>query len=212
MKRIVFWFDVISPFAYLAFERLPRALEGCSYEVSYRPVLFAGLLSHWGQKGPAEIEPKRAWTFRHVAWFAHSQQIPIQTPDPHPFNPLAQLRLMLAAGTARDMPNRRVVELAMRHVWRGGGDPNDASRLQALAQAVAPRRDPKGDDVKRELRELTDEAITRGIFGVPTFDLDGRLFWGVDALPMLRAALQGDPWFDGPEWDAAGMARRGVTR
>jgi 2-hydroxychromene-2-carboxylate isomerase len=212
MKRIVFWFDVISPFAYLAFERLPQALEGCSYEVSYRPLLFAGVLNHWGQKGPAEIEPKRAWTFRHVAWLAHTHRIPIQTPEAHPFNPLALLRLALAAGTAGDMPNRRVVELLMRHVWRGGGDPNDAARLQALAQAVAPRRDPKGDDVKRELRELTDEAIARGVFGVPTFDLDGRLFWGVDALPMLRAALQRDPWFDGPEWDAAGAVRRGVTR
>ncbi|MBP6320444.1 MAG: DsbA family protein, partial [Rubrivivax sp.] len=62
MQRIVFHFDVVSPFAYLAFERLPQVLQGCSYEVDYRPVLFAGLLQHWGQKGPAEIEPKRAWT------------------------------------------------------------------------------------------------------------------------------------------------------
>ena len=54
MKRIEFWFDVISPFAYLAFERLPQVLEGCNYAVEYRPVLFAGLLRHWGQKGPAE--------------------------------------------------------------------------------------------------------------------------------------------------------------
>ena len=70
MKRIVFWFDAISPFAWLAFERLPQALKACSYEVEYRPILFAGLLKHWGQKGPAEIEPKRAWTFRHVHWLA----------------------------------------------------------------------------------------------------------------------------------------------
>ena len=70
MKRITFWFDPISPFACLAFHRLPQALEGLSYEVAYRPLLFAGLLQHWGQKGPAEIEPKRAWTFRHVAWLA----------------------------------------------------------------------------------------------------------------------------------------------
>ena len=76
MKRVVFWFDVISPFTYLAFEHLPQALEGCSYEVQYRPVLFAGLLGHWGQKGPAEIVPKRAWTFRHVAWLSRTLGIP----------------------------------------------------------------------------------------------------------------------------------------
>ena len=100
----------------------------------------------------------------------------------------------------------------MRHVWRGGADAADAVRLRALAAALAPRRDPAGDDVKAELRTCTNDAVARGVFGVPTFDLDGRLFWGIDALPMLRAALQGDAWFDGPQWDAAAVAPPGVTR
>ena len=212
MKRIVFWFDVISPFAYLAFEHLPQALEGCSYEVQYRPVLFAGLLSHWGQKGPAEIPPKRAWTFRHIAWLSHTLGIPIDTPATHPFNPLPLLRLSLACCDAGGTPNRHVVETLMRHVWRGGADASDAARLRALADTLAPRRDPAADDVKSELRAWSNEAVARGVFGVPTFDLDGRLFWGIDALPMLRAALQGDAWFDGPQWDAAAVAPPGVSR
>jgi len=212
MKRFVFWFDVISPFAHLAFEHLPQALEGCSYEVQYRPVLFAGLLSHWGQKGPAEIAPKRAWTFRHVAWLSHTLNVPMQTPATHPFNPLPLLRLALACVDAGDMPNRQVVEALMRHVWRGGADATDPLRLRALSDALGPRRDAGSDEVKAELRALTNDAVARGVFGVPTFELDGRLFWGVDALPMLRAALQGDAWFDGPQWDAAGVAPPGVTR
>jgi 2-hydroxychromene-2-carboxylate isomerase len=212
MKRIVFWFDVISPFAYLAFEHLPQALEGCSYEVQYRPVLFAGLLGHWGQKGPAEIAPKRAWTFRHIAWLSHMLQIPIDTPATHPFNPLPLLRLALACSEAGGTPNRHVVEALMRHVWRGGADATDALRLRALAAALAPRRASAGDDVKAELRTCTNDAVARGVFGVPTFDVDGRQFWGIDALPMLRAALQGDAWFDGPQWDAAAVAPPGVTR
>ena len=212
MKRIVFWFDVISPFAYLAFEHLPQALEGCSYEVQYRPVLFAGLLSHWGQKGPAEIPPKRAWTFRHIAWLSHTLGIPAETPAVHPFNPLSLLRLSLACSDAGETPNRYVVETLMRHVWRGGADANDASRLRALADTLAPRRDPAGDEVKNELRAWSNEAVARGVFGVPTFDLDGRLFWGIDSLPMLRAALLGDTWFDGPQWDAAAVAPPGLSR
>lgn len=212
MKRIVFWFDVISPFTYLAFEHLPQALEGCSYEVQYRPVLFAGLLGHWGQKGPAEIAPKRAWTFRHIAWLSHTLSIPIDTPATHPFNPLPLLRLSLACCDAGDTPNRHVVETLMRHVWRGGADATDAARVRALTETLAPRRDPASDEVKNELRAHTNDAVARGVFGVPTFDLDGRLFWGIDALPMLRAALQGDAWFDGPQWDAAAIAPPGVTR
>ncbi len=212
MKTLSFWFDPISPYACLAFEQLPQALEGCSYEVEYRPVLFAGLLGHWGQKGPAEIEPKRAWTFRQVAWAAHSLGIAMDTPAQHPFNPLALLRLALASAPAGGLPNRRVVELLMHHVWRGGADANDAMRLQALAGAVAPPRDPTSDAVKAELRTHTEVAIERGVFGVPTIELDGRLFWGLDALPMARAALLGDTWFDGPAWDAAGRAPPGVRR
>ena len=207
MKPIAFWFDPISPFAYLAFERLPQALEGCSYAVSYRPVLFAGLLAHWGQKGPAEVEPKRAWTFRHVAWLAQQHGTPLDAPAVHPFNPLPLLRLAIACG-----PNRRVVEAVMRHVWVGGGDATDAARIAALTQGLAPARDPASAAVKNELRAATDEAIARGLFGVPSFELDGRLFWGVDALPMLRAALLGNAWFDGPAWDEAGLPRPGVVR
>ena len=208
MHTIDFWFDPISPFAYLAFERMPQALEGCSYAVEYRPVLFAGLLAHWGQKGPAEIEPKRAWTFRHLSWLAQRDGIELQVPATHPFNPLPLLRLAQAAG-----PNRRVVETVMRHVWRGGGaDAGDPLRLQTLQQALAPVRDPAADAVKAELRAATDAAIARGVFGVPTFDLGGRLFWGLDALPMLRAALLGEPWFDGPAWDDAARPRPAVAR
>jgi len=207
MKHLTFWFDPISPFAYLAFERLPQALEGLSIEVSYRPILFAGLLKQWGQKGPAEIEPKRAWTFRHVHWLAHQQGTPIDTPLKHPFNPLPLMRLAQAAG-----PNRRVVEAVFRHVWLGGADASDAARLAALVEQLAPALDPQGDAVRQALRDNTEEAVRRGLFGVPTIELDGRLFWGLDALPMVAAALYGDPWFDGPDWDREGAPREGLVR
>lgn len=207
MKRIVFHFDPISPFVYLAFERLPQELEGCSYEVEYRPVLFAGLLKAHAHKGPAEIEPKRQWTFRHVHWLAARHGIEMQTPAQHPFNPLPLLRLALACG-----PNRRVVQAVLRHVWVGGHDAADPARLAALREHLAPARDPDGEQVKAELRALTDQAVEGGLFGVPTFTLEGRSFWGLDALPMLRDALQGGAWFGGPAWDEAAVARAGIVR
>ncbi|MEO8057428.1 MAG: 2-hydroxychromene-2-carboxylate isomerase [Burkholderiales bacterium] len=212
MKHLVFWFDPISPFAYLAFERLPQVLEGLSVEVSYRPLLFAGLLKHWGQKGPAEIEPKRAWTFRHVHWLAHQHGIEMQTPAQHPFNPLALLRLMLACAPAGGTPSRFVCEHVLRHVWRGGLDATNAERIAALAAELAPAREPGADAVKRELVASTEAAVARGLFGVPTIELDGRLFWGLDSLDMLSASLRGEPWFSGPAWGAAGVPQPGVQR
>jgi 2-hydroxychromene-2-carboxylate isomerase len=211
MKRLVFHFDVISPFACLAFERLPQVLEGVSHVVEYRPVLFGALLSHWGQLGPAEIEPKRAWTFRHVGWLAAQHGIRLETPAQHPFNPLPMLRLLLAS--APDFqPNRRAVEAAFAHVWHGGLDPLDPARLEALRTTLAPVHDPAGDAVKAALRANTDAAIAAGIFGVPTVEWEGRHFWGLDGLPMLRDALQGGAWFQGSGWDEQGLPRAGLVR
>lgn len=211
MKQLVFHFDVVSPYAYLAFERLPQLLEGISHEVEYRPVLLGGLLQHWGSVGPAEIEPKRAWTFRHVHWLAASQGIRLETPATHPFNPLPLLRLALASA-ADFRPNRRVVEELFRHVWHGGGDPGDTATLAALTARLAPVHDPAGAEVKQALRDNTQAALAAGVFGVPSIEVDGRCFWGLDALPMLRDALLGGAWFQGPDWVDQGMPRPGVTR
>jgi 2-hydroxychromene-2-carboxylate isomerase len=213
MKRISFHFDVISPYAWLAFERLPQALAGLSVAVDYQPLLLAGLLTHWGQKGPAEIEPKRAWTYRQVAWLADQQGTLLQLPRPHPFNPLALQRLALAAAPAGGTPNRRVTSLLFRHVWcRDGADPNEPDALARLTDAVAPQRDPASPEVKGELRARTEAAAASGIFGVPTLVCEGRDFFGLDALPMLRQALSADPWFDGPAWDLAGSQPAGQQR
>ncbi len=212
MKLLQFWFDPVSPYAYLAFEQLPQALEGLSYCVDHRPLLFAGLLKHWGQKGPAEIEPKRAWTFRQIAWQAHRLGIPIETPAQHPFNPLALLRLLLACAPEGGTPNRRSCEAVLRHVWRGGADANDPARLQALRAQLAPLRDPDDAAFKQALKDTTAQAVALGVFGVPTVEVDGRLFWGLDGLPMLADYLRGDAWFAGPDWDAAAAARPGVVR
>lgn len=212
MHEIDFYFDPISPYAWLAFAQLPESLEGLSYSVRYRPILFAGLLQHWGQKGPAEIEPKRAWTFRQVHWLADRHGIPIDTPAAHPFNPIALLRLLLACAPAGGLPNRLQCETVLRHVWQGGAAADDPARLQALHQALAPVRDPQGDEVKRELREATQAALAAGLFGVPSLVSGGRVFWGFDALPMLADALRGAPWFDGPAWAREGAPRPGLVR
>jgi 2-hydroxychromene-2-carboxylate isomerase len=212
MKHLTFWLDPISPYAYLAFEQLPQVLQGLSVEVEYRPVLFAGLLKHWGQKGPAEIGPKRDWTYRQVAWLAERHGVALQMPAAHPFNPLPLLRLAWACAPEGRAPGRYVCETVLRHVWQGGAAADGADRLQALRTQLAPALDADDGAVKQRLREATDDAIARGVFGVPTIDVDGHRFWGFDALPMLRACLDGDPWFDSASARDAATARPGVQR
>lgn len=214
LKQITFYLDFISPYAYLAFEQLPRQLLGLSYSVSYVPILFAALLKHHGQLGPAEIAPKRAWTYRQVLWQAHSLGVPLQLPARHPFNPLPLLRLALgcSAGAWPEGCSRYVAEAIFRHVWLGAGHADDAARLADLTARLAPQRDPGGAAVKAQLKGNTDQAIARELFGVPAFAVDDRVFWGLDALPMLRDYLQGGAWSTGPDWDAASRVGAGVVR
>ncbi len=213
---IQFWYDPISPYAYLAFERLPEILLGHSVRVSYRPVLFAALLKAHGQLGPAEIPGKRDWTYRQVQWLAKQHGVLLDLPAAHPFNPLPLLRLGLATATddAPDQTNRYVTETLFHHVWRSGGDAVDPERLQALRSVLQehmalrgkPWPDaawPDSDAVKQRLRQNTDEALAQGIFGVPSLVVRGRVFWGQDALPMLQAFLSSDAWFESGAWEAS---------
>jgi 2-hydroxychromene-2-carboxylate isomerase len=211
MKTITFYLDFISPYAWLAFDAWPRALEGIDHRVRYKPILFGALLKHHGQLGPAEIAGKREWTYRQVMWLADRQGTPLELPASHPFNPLALLRLAMACD-ARGEPDRSVCERIFRHVWCSAEDANDADRLSVLSAQLAPLRDPSGQDIKQALQTHTTQALERGVFGVPSFEVDGRLFWGQDALPMLRAYLLGDPWFDGPDWIAASQPRNALRR
>lgn len=222
LHDIAFYFDPISPYAYLAFERLPETLMGLSVRVRYKPVLFAGLLKAHGQRGPAEIVPKRDWTYRHVGWLAQHHGLPLDLPAAHPFNPLALLRLALACTTS-DAPgecNRYVAEQVFRHVWRGGQDANEPARLaelEALLQDHMQQRQktwlaPDSEEVKQRLRTNTEEALALGLFGVPAMVVNGRVFWGLDGLPMLRDYLDDGAWFTSGAWEAAAALPVGVQR
>ena len=211
MKTIHFYLDFISPYAWLAFDALPQALQGISYKVVHKPVVFGAMLKHHGQLGPAEIPAKRDWTYRQVLWLARQQGTPLQLPASHPFNSLGLLRLATACD-ADGEPNRFVCEKIFRHVWCTGLDATDPDRLAGLTADLAPPNAVGSAEVKQGLKDHTDEAITLNLFGVPSFVVDGQVFWGNDALPMLKAYLQGDPWFLSEAWTGVGALPVGVQR
>jgi 2-hydroxychromene-2-carboxylate isomerase len=177
------YFDVISPFAWLA---LPE-VEALGQEVAYRPVLLGALLKHWGQLGPAEIPPKRIPTYRLCVWLAAERGIPFRMPPVHPFNPLRAMRLLAAVG-----PDARTVRAAMETIWAEGTDVGESAGFGKLATRLQAG-DPDGliaaTGAKDTLRAWTDGAAARGVFGVPTLELGGELFWGLDATPLARAVL-----------------------
>ena len=183
MKKADWYFDFISPFAYLALNRVEQLSR--KVEIRFRPVLFAGLLNHWEQKGPAEIPPKRVWTYRWCTWWAAQQGIAFRSPAVHPFNPLPYLRLAIATGNT-PLAIRRIFEA----VWTTGADPNDERTFEQLARSLDIYPSRLGDQaIKDALRLETSQAVARDVFGVPTLIVDDELFWGADAMDFVEAYL-----------------------
>jgi 2-hydroxychromene-2-carboxylate isomerase len=184
-RRVDWYFDFVSPYAYLQLEtldRLPADLEVCAI-----PVLFAGLLGYWESKGPAEIPAKRRQTYRYCHWLAGTRGTPFKAPPRHPFNPLALLRLAVALDA-----DLAAVRAMFRHVWGEGKDGQDPDALHALAASlgVDDLASRIGDGaVKQRLRQNTDEAVKRGVFGVPTFVVGEEIFWGEDVTGMMLEYL-----------------------
>jgi 2-hydroxychromene-2-carboxylate isomerase len=169
------------------------------------------MLQHWGNVGPAEIETKRVWTFRHVHWLAATHDIALDTPAVHPFNPLLLSRLALASA-ADFRPNRRVVEETVQARLDRGRRPGRHDALAELTSRVAPVHDPAGPAVKQALRDNTESALAAGVFGVPTIEVEGRCFWGLDALPMVRDATDGRALVPGSGLGRSSLPREGVVR
>ncbi len=179
------YFDFISPFAYLQWRLLRR--DHPELAIHPKPVLLAALLNHHRQLGPAEIPGKRRHTYRMVLWQARLARVPLEFPPAHPFNPLPALRLCVAA------PDRSAATDALfTHVWEHGRAADSVEALADIAHALgiddltaAIAR----DEVKRELLANGEEALSLGVFGVPTLRIGDELFWGNDATPMAMHYL-----------------------
>jgi len=195
MRHARWYFDFVSPYAYVACSLLDGA--PASVTILPTPILFAALLDHWGTVGPAEVVPKRLHTYRQAHWLARRHGLPFRFPPAHPFNPLRLLRLVIAAG-----PSLASVRTVFDAVWGEGQDPNDPAVLAALAATLGvadPEHAIAEPAIKQRLRDNTEEAIAAGVFGVPTVALDGELFWGVDGFPMFQDYLCDPGLFRDPE-------------
>ena len=194
-----FYFDFVSPYACLAFHQLPRALDGLAYQVRYRPVLLGGLLKAHGTPPPVDMPQRMAWSRQHTRWLAQQMDMPFDWPVQHPFAPFPWLRMALAASPQGE-PGRQVCGTLFDAIWRTGVQADDAGLQQQVWQQLTgllPEvRDPASPEVKAGLIANGEEALSHGVWGVPTLVLmpqeegaAAELFWGQDGLPLLREAL-----------------------
>ena len=206
--KVTWYFDFISPFAYFQCERLDQLPPGT--EIKYRPILFAGVLKHWGHKGPAEIPSKRRFTYRQALWIARRERIPFRAPPAHPFNPITALRLAIALGC-----EPHAVRLIFRFIWAEGHrtdeDESWATLIDRLNTPDANSRIAR-DEVKATLRLNTEDAIALGVFGVPTIAVKKELFWGYDMTDMAAAYIKDSQAFEDTEMQRMSDLPIGIER
>jgi 2-hydroxychromene-2-carboxylate isomerase len=202
------FFDVVSPFAYLHLTEFGQLHP--SLEIELVPVLFAGLLRHWGNKGPAELPSKRVHAYRYCIWAAATRGIPFRMPPRHPFNPLPTQRLLAALGGSRPQ-----VEKAFDFIYGRGRDPelDWAGLCGALGMGVTDADARIADPaVKQQLLANTEEAADAGVFGVPTFVVRGQCFWGGDTIGWLNAFVDDPGMFGRGEMSRAAQIEFGAQR
>ncbi len=189
-----FYFDFISPYAYLAWTQIRRIAAAHGRAVDPVPVLFAALLDHHGTRGPAEVPAKRRYLLTDTHRKARTLGVPYGPPRHHPFNPLLALR---AASVPVDTETRQdLVDRMFAAAWSGeGADLEDETTVLRLAGDVgldgrAVLDAARSPEVKSRLKEQTARAIANGVFGVPTIIAGDEPFWGVDSLPDLDRFLR----------------------
>lgn len=196
MATLRWYFDFVSPYSYLHWQKLKQLSRFA--QIQTVPIAFGAVLHHLGNLGPAEIPAKRRFMYRQLLWTAQAEGTPLRFPPGHPFNPLPALRLCLAAGASV-----QAVDVLFDWIWRDGNAADSAEALREpaarlgiddVASAIA---DPA---VKEQLRRNTEAAIAAGVFGVPTLAIDDELFWGNDAHPLMAAVLDDPDLLRQPEW------------
>ena len=192
------YFDFISPYSYLQLARVQAWRS--RFDIEPVPVAFGAILNQLGSVGPAETPGKREFVYRSVQWQAERSGTRLRFPPAHPFNPLAALRLCIAAGSSW-----AAVEAIFAHVWRDGLAGTTSFELAEVGKALGIADVDKAvadEEVKLKLRTNTDAAIAAGVFGVPTLRVGGELFWGNDASDMV------EDWLADPQRFASDDYRR----
>ena len=209
MKKVDWYFDFISPFAYLQFSQFKRFENDLS--ITIHPVVFGALLKHWGQLGPAEIVPKRIFTYRFFKWKADRLGIEYTMPPSHPFNPLPAL-LSCIAGNSTYEVTKEIFDI----IYKQGEQPDQKEGREKLETLLNkyPSEYSELDEsaLKKILRTNTSRAIENGVFGVPTFVVDRQIFWGGDSSDMMFDFIKNPELFSSEEMKRVSSMPMGLIR
>ena len=195
MKSFEYWFDFGSPAAYLAFTQLPKLESETNAKAVYRPMLLGGVFQATGNQSPASVPAKGAYTFKDFDRFAKRYGVPFNSNPHFPINTLLLMRG--AVGMQQQEPERFLTycKTVFQAIWVDSLNMNDPATVGAVLHKAG--FDPQSlmaltneATIKEALKASTTEAVTRGVFGAPTFFVGSHMFWGQDRLDFVKEALQ----------------------
>jgi 2-hydroxychromene-2-carboxylate isomerase len=194
-KRVEFFFDLSSPYSYLAATQIDAIAARAGAEITWRPMVLGAVFKAAANAIPASSPPKARYMLADLTRWAEEYGVPFQMTSRFPVNALKAMRLVIAAEREAAGRGRDLALAAFRALWVDDRDITDAAELHALAAAAGIDADRavaaiENPEIKDALRANTDEALRRGAFGAPTFLVGDELFWGNDRLHFVERALK----------------------
>ncbi|WP_332824868.1 2-hydroxychromene-2-carboxylate isomerase [Ramlibacter sp.] len=194
-KAVEFYFDVGSPAAYLAWTQLPKLAQEMHAEIEYRPFLLGGVFQATGNRSPMEVPAKGQYMQDDLARYARRYGVEFRHNPYFPINTLMLMRGAIGLQMREPARMQAYVDAVYRAIWVDAKNMNDpATVAEVLKQAgfdaeklMALASDPA---VKDQLKVQTQDAVSRGVFGAPTFFVNNQMFWGQDRLDFIKEALQ----------------------
>lgn len=194
MKSVEFYFDLGSPYSYLAYYRLLQIAEQQEIQIVYKPILLGGVFKATGNRSPIEIPVKGAYSILDMQRWAEYYQIPMQMNPHFPMNTLTLMRILTGVQLLHVEKFEQVLKLLFDAMF---GTPQNLNEPNVLAEVLKPSGFSvedimsmvQSDVVKQKLITETEQAIQRGLFGAPTFFVGDEMYWGQDRLHFVEQAL-----------------------
>ena len=192
-KQLDFYFDIGSPYSYLAATQIEAVAERIGAEVRWRPFLLGGVFKAVGNEMPARVASKARYMLQDLNRWAKHYDVPFQFSSRFPINSLKAQRALVAASRVAGPASVGPFALALyRAYWVEDRDVADVDEVRRAAEAAGLPADEilaaaESQEVKDELRAITDEAVSRGAFGAPTICIGDDTYWGNDRLPLIES-------------------------
>ena len=194
MKSVEFYFDLGSPYSYLAYYRLLQIAEQQEIQVVYKPILLGGVFKATGNRSPIEVPVKGVYSILDMQRWAEYYQIQMQMNPHFPMNTLTLMRILTGVQLLHLEKFEQVLKLLFDAMF---GTPQNLNEPTVLAEVLEPSGFSvedimsmvQSDVVKQKLITETEQAILRGIFGAPTFFVGDEMYWGQDRLHFVEQAL-----------------------